>query len=259
MDMMKNKGGKSNSNKGKELKVILTILLILFAVISINLINGNIQKLTGIVGEKAQKLPASNGNIGGAYSNNQENNLLNSYQIMYFHGIPANEMTLTYAKQIKDAGFTTVQLLHRSWTISEVERDMDTALKNLQVYGLNAIVGDVRIGEQIGYFNPNASKYNGTYNENLAKENLRSAVEFYSKYPNVVGYNITDERSYSGLADLPSTIKLINYLYEIDPQRPGFINMLPFPYSAQMASEMAARGNNYRKLYVKISYRYCFF
>ena len=264
--MMKNKGEKANivsSHKlSMKLKAILAIVLILFAVISINLVNGNIQKL-GLLdnqdAKKAESKQTTGENIGGLSSTNTENTVLDSYQIMYFQGVYAEECTYAAAMRIKNAGFTVVTINPSPYTgndartKSKVEECMGTALSNLKLAGLNAIVSDYRISENATYF-----FYEN--NNQLAKDNLDDAVRFYSQYSNVVGYKIADEPCIFAnnkfpidpenphkwddwkTSDLYAVIKVINYLYEIDPQRPSFVNMFGYPVNDNIVKDYQDMG-----------------
>ena len=168
-NIYKNKNIKKERNLIKRKVIVLPICIIL-GIILINLLNGNIQKIIGIDGNEALKadtgLIASNGNIGGTSSNNTQNDVLDTYQITYFRGLYAGEITNTDAARIKAAGFTTVELFgDRS--------KMDEALTILKANGLNAIVTDGALRWNITkLFNSTATGYNEAEAKRLIEDEV---------------------------------------------------------------------------------------
>ena len=165
----------------------------------------------------------------------------NNYDITYFYGVYADEMTDEQAKLIADAGFTLVPLRPSGnirWQPDNVKEAMTNAINYLKKYNLKVMVFDYRISNGISYYSTNE--------DSKAQASLKDAADFYGAFSNVVGYDICDEPYYDSntpsVKDLGAVKKAINQLYELDPTRSCYVNLFPEPYTSSAVNE-------YKKLF----------
>ena len=223
--MKKNKNMKIRLKK----RTILIPIILILSILGINLANGNIQQITGIGEDKTltdSTLVASNGNIGGNTSNNKENNILNSYQIMYFLGLEEG-CSEEDIDNVKNAGFTVAML---SCGNSGNSTTLTNTINRFKDKGVNVIIADARFQWVLSQkFNSDSTEYNESYGREL----MNQMVEYYKEFDNVVAYHVADEPGITNTEykKLDAIKKIIEYMNKIDPQRPCFVNMLPSPFT----------------------------
>ena len=216
--------------KNKNKKRIISICLIILIILTFCLLKNNNTEL-------------NNKKIQGYYNTSEISEGVgsgiatpNNYEITYFYGIYADEMTDEQAKLIADAGFTVVPLRPSGnirWQPDSVKETMTNAINCLKKYDIKVMVFDYRLSNGISLYSTN--------DDNRAQASLKDAAEFYGNFSNVIGYDICDEPYYDSktpsVKDLGAVKKAINQLYELDPTRPCYMNLFPEPYTESAVNE----------------------
>ena len=137
-------------------------------------------------------------------------------------------MTDEHIDNIKDAGFTIAHLRTNPDGINDTpqyRKNMDIAINKLKNKGLKVMVVD-------NYTLINRMKDYPTDEEVLEK--IADMVNFYSKYSNVIGYEIMDEPSTANYSRLA---KIVDYIKKNDPGRVAYINLFPnYASSSQLGT-----------------------
>ena len=152
------------------------------------------------------------------YVNWKAKPLKTNFEISYYHGIRAQQLNDYQLNLIKNAGFTLIPINASNGsnlTLKEYHQEMDKAIRRLNSVGIKALVREKGV-----YVNDNNYKQNDDY----WNKKIIPMVDFYSRYRNVIAYDIKDEphaKDFNRLGKINKTI--MNY----DSNRYAYINLLP--------------------------------
>ena len=213
-----------------------SIYFLTFIILGVSLI----RLLVGVVINNTKSLQGNNAlikssTISESVGSGVKNTTMRQFEISYYWGIYADEITNSDAIKIAQAGFTVVPLMPSNsifWNTSSSDNAMSNAINILNNNNIKVIVFDYHISNAISLYSSS--------NDSLAINTLKNTVDFYSQFPNVVGFDLGDEPFYDSAIpstkDLNSMKKVANKLYELDPTRQCYLNLFPEPYSDYYSS-----------------------
>ena len=151
------------------------------------------------------------------YANWRVNPVSSSFEITYYHGLKAQDLTDYQVRLIKEAGFTLIPLGANKGKVSsgDYKREMDKAIQKLSSNKIKVLVRDRAVRVNKNNYNDSDSVWN---------KKILSMVDYYSKYKYVVGYDVKDEPAANEFRALGKVNKRI---MKLDPKRYAYINLFP--------------------------------
>ena len=157
----------------------------------------------------------------------------NDFEISYFLGLYAEEITREDVKMIKDLGITLVSLKSGCNSAVDQRKYMDKAIKLFAEYGIDVLVSDyqmfnlmLRKREAVNDFGiacPGTGEFCRDYSNGEMTAMLNDMINAYSSYGNVVGWDITDEPNVSEFDRLEF---VVNYLNS-NSSKYSYVNLFP--------------------------------